>query len=103
MVYFPDAYSCTKNGHMFVQPEGTLSSPNYPNLYPNDLNCSWSIKVPGKRVMLSFITLDLEPCCDHLSVSSHSALFIQYLLQLQLSNTVQSCEQNIRCPLFKTP
>ncbi|KAG9476560.1 hypothetical protein GDO78_003221 [Eleutherodactylus coqui] len=41
----------------------TLSSPNYPNLYPHDRVCEWRITVPeGKRVMLTIKDLQLQ---DH--------------------------------------
>ncbi|KAI4871253.1 hypothetical protein NFI96_019773 [Prochilodus magdalenae] len=42
---------------------GTISSPNYPNLYPHNRVCRWSITVPqGRRVTLTFNDLRLE---DH--------------------------------------
>ncbi|XP_066440814.1 cubilin [Eleutherodactylus coqui] len=41
----------------------TLSSPNYPNLYPHDRVCEWRITVPeGKRVTLTIKDLHLQ---DH--------------------------------------
>ncbi|MCJ8728547.1 hypothetical protein PDJAM_G00005700 [Pangasius djambal] len=44
-------------------PSGTISSPNYPNLYPHNRLCRWKITVPaGRRVTLTFIDLRLE---DH--------------------------------------
>ncbi|XP_066539114.1 cubilin [Hoplias malabaricus] len=44
-------------------PTGTISSPNYPNLYPHSRVCHWKITVPsGRRVTLTFNDLRLE---DH--------------------------------------
>ncbi|KAG7279658.1 hypothetical protein CRUP_025761 [Coryphaenoides rupestris] len=40
---------------------GTISSPNYPNLYPHSRLCSWQIIVePGRRVTLTINDLRLE-------------------------------------------
>ncbi|CAH1258452.1 KREMEN1 [Branchiostoma lanceolatum] len=31
--------------------EGTIYSPGYPSLYPNGINCTWDINVPGNRII----------------------------------------------------
>ncbi|XP_066278194.1 uncharacterized protein [Branchiostoma lanceolatum] len=31
--------------------EGTVYSPGYPGLYPNGINCTWDINVPGNRII----------------------------------------------------
>ncbi|XP_029134023.2 cubilin [Labrus bergylta] len=42
-------------------PSGTISSPNYPNLYPHSRVCRWDIVVlPGRRVTLTINDLRLE-------------------------------------------
>ncbi|TRY89102.1 hypothetical protein DNTS_004573 [Danionella cerebrum] len=42
-------------------PFGTISSPNYPNLYPHNRVCRWRITVPqGRRVTLTINDLRLE-------------------------------------------
>ncbi|XP_016093659.1 cubilin [Sinocyclocheilus grahami] len=42
-------------------PFGTISSPNYPNLYPHSRVCRWRITVPpGRRVTLTINDLRLE-------------------------------------------
>ncbi|XP_028815099.1 cubilin [Denticeps clupeoides] len=44
-------------------PAGTISSPNYPNLYPHGRTCRWHITVPqGRRVTLTITDLRLQ---DH--------------------------------------
>ncbi|XP_030624670.1 LOW QUALITY PROTEIN: cubilin [Chanos chanos] len=44
-------------------PSGTISSPNYPNLYPHNRLCRWHITVPqGRRVTLTINDMRLE---DH--------------------------------------
>uniref|UniRef100_A0A3Q3W0B5 Cubilin n=1 Tax=Mola mola TaxID=94237 RepID=A0A3Q3W0B5_MOLML len=42
-------------------PSGTISSPNYPNLYPHSRVCHWELTVPeGRRVTLTINDLRLE-------------------------------------------
>ncbi|XP_066579431.1 cubilin [Amia ocellicauda] len=42
-------------------PSGTITSPNYPNLYPHSRVCEWKITVPyGRRVTLTINDLRLE-------------------------------------------
>ncbi|XP_041824165.1 cubilin [Melanotaenia boesemani] len=42
-------------------PSGTISSPNYPNLYPHSRVCRWEVVVaPGRRVTLTINDLRLE-------------------------------------------
>ncbi|XP_072296554.1 CUB domain-containing protein 2 [Eucyclogobius newberryi] len=40
---------------------GNFSSPHYPNIYPNNVNCHWSVSLsPGYRIKLFFPVVDLE-------------------------------------------
>ncbi|XP_066288210.1 low-density lipoprotein receptor-related protein 12-like isoform X2 [Branchiostoma lanceolatum] len=42
---------------------GNISSPNYPNMYPGNINCAWRIMVDeGQRIVIVFKALDIE---DH--------------------------------------
>ncbi|XP_021261216.1 CUB domain-containing protein 2 isoform X2 [Numida meleagris] len=41
--------------------KGNFSSPQYPNFYPNNLQCQWSIQLPpGYRIKVFFLDLELE-------------------------------------------
>ncbi|OXB82103.1 UNVERIFIED_CONTAM: hypothetical protein H355_008982 [Colinus virginianus] len=41
--------------------KGNFSSPQYPNFYPNNLQCQWSIQLPpGYRIKVIFLDLELE-------------------------------------------
>lgn len=43
-------------GLTFMSRDGELFSKNYPNLYPNNEECEWTISVwPGNRVSLQFM------------------------------------------------
>merc|ERR1719244_360698 len=47
----------------------TISSPNYPQNYPNAANFCYLIKTTkGHKIRFSLINLDLESCCDSLMV-----------------------------------
>ena len=40
---------------------GVIQSPNYPNSYPNNIDCVWKITVPsGRKIKLTFSRLDLQ-------------------------------------------
>ncbi|XP_046880031.1 cubilin [Hypomesus transpacificus] len=48
-------------GGVLNAPTGTISSPNYPNLYPHSRLCHWEIRVAqGRRVTLTINDLRLE-------------------------------------------
>lgn len=41
--------------------EGTIQSPSYPDLYPQNKNCVWQIVAPKQhRITLNFTHFDLE-------------------------------------------
>lgn len=40
---------------------GQFTTPNYPNEYPNDINCKWNITVPnGYLIQLNFTQFEIE-------------------------------------------
>uniref|UniRef100_H2YCE4 CUB domain-containing protein n=1 Tax=Ciona savignyi TaxID=51511 RepID=H2YCE4_CIOSA len=46
-----------------------FTSTNYPQNYPNNENCSWTIDATvGKQVELTILTLTTEVCCDYVEV-----------------------------------
>lgn len=52
---------CAACGGELNAPSGTISSPNYPNLYPHSRVCRWELKVQaGRRLMLTIHDLRLE-------------------------------------------
>lgn len=57
---------------------GNFSSPHFPSIYPNNINCHWSITLAaGYRIKLYFPIMDLEERnslsgeCDYDSVAVH--------------------------------
>ncbi|XP_076437898.1 tolloid-like protein 1 isoform X2 [Babylonia areolata] len=59
-----------------TDPQGVITSPNYPDKYNNMEHCSWKIKAPeGWRIRLTFNDFKLQPendsgfCTDYLGLS----------------------------------
>ncbi|XP_026141520.1 deleted in malignant brain tumors 1 protein-like isoform X4 [Carassius auratus] len=60
------AQSC---GGQMTNRRGDLSSPRYPNNYPDNSQCTWTIHSTGRRtVSLTFNSVSLETCCDYIKV-----------------------------------
>ncbi|KFW64170.1 CUB domain-containing protein 2, partial [Pygoscelis adeliae] len=56
--FVPRAGECQE---VFTTIKGNLSSPRYPNFYPNNLKCQWSIRLPLRyRVKVFFLDMELE-------------------------------------------
>uniref|UniRef100_A0A6A7FUH2 Cubilin n=1 Tax=Hirondellea gigas TaxID=1518452 RepID=A0A6A7FUH2_9CRUS len=81
------AQAAVCGGDLRGQDHGSINSPGYPGNYPNNRNCSWTIRVrPGKRILFHFAALAIEthPNCsyDKLEVrdglSPGSALLAEY-------------------------
>ncbi|KAM6215214.1 cubilin [Rhynchocyon petersi] len=52
-------------GGTFYMTEGTFNSPDYPEMYPSNVECVWNIvSSPGNQLQLSFITFQLEDSQD---------------------------------------
>lgn len=58
MIFFVIADAC---GGTFKAPNGTVTSPSFPELYPRNKKCAWQIEVPPQHVIFfNFTHLDLE-------------------------------------------
>ena len=43
-------------------PGGVLTSPNYPHAFPDNVECTWMIRVKNhQRILLNFLNLDIGP------------------------------------------
>jgi len=49
-------------------PSGSFVSPNYPNEYVNNMDCTWHIVLDDGDVHLTFSDFITESCCDHVYV-----------------------------------
>ena len=55
---------------------GVIESPNFPNVYPHNRNCSWTIVAPlGNRINLTFSHFDVE---EHSVIASATPVECQY-------------------------
>ena len=56
---------------------GVLTSPNYPEDYPNNLNLFYGIQVPeGNTIWLRFTELTLEPFADKIRVTDRDGTLL---------------------------
>ncbi|XP_078494131.1 scavenger receptor cysteine-rich domain-containing protein DMBT1-like [Ciona intestinalis] len=64
------ALTCGYNG-VATSTSQPITSPNYPNNYPNNADCTWTITASdGMRVQLNLIRLSTERSYDYLTISS---------------------------------
>ncbi|XP_061421245.1 bone morphogenetic protein 1-like [Lethenteron reissneri] len=75
-----NGHDCKEAGceHKISSAEGVISSPNWPDKYPNRRECTWEISAtPGHRVKLTFSEFEVEQhqeCAyDHLEVYDGSS------------------------------
>uniref|UniRef100_A0A8C2FWR8 CUB and zona pellucida-like domain-containing protein 1 n=1 Tax=Cyprinus carpio TaxID=7962 RepID=A0A8C2FWR8_CYPCA len=65
----PETNSSEPCGGNMTDWRGVLLSPRYPNNYPNNAQCTWTIHSTGNAtVSLIFTDVDLETCCDYIKV-----------------------------------
>ena len=47
-----------------TQPFGVITSPGFPQLYQNGIDCTWNIQVPiGQLIQFNFLRFDVENVC----------------------------------------
>ncbi|XP_063907254.1 tolloid-like protein 1 [Zophobas morio] len=61
---------CSRGCHYEIaSPSGIISSPNYPNYYQNNANCTWRFKTtPGHRIQIVFSDIQTTDCDDYVRV-----------------------------------
>ena len=53
-------------GGSFTSPHGHLTSPSYPDAYPNDADCIYIVSMPnGTRINIRVVDMDIEYESDH--------------------------------------
>ena len=54
-----------------------MFSPGWPKRYPPRTDCVWALysSTPGKQVAVEFTMIDIEACCDHLTVSIYGRTY----------------------------
>ena len=68
-------------GGTFTFPFGMVASPLYPNTYPDDVDCIYTIIQPnGTIILMNFLNLDIGPeyssdqCPDYLEIRDGSSI-----------------------------
>lgn len=57
-------YSCVHNssilacGKTLISPVGTITSPEYPNLYPLNANCKWNLPIPENSSTFVYVAME---------------------------------------------
>jgi len=62
LVVKESTYSRKCGGELYGS-QGMFASPNYPNNYPNNLNCLWTIR-GYSTIRITFIDFETDYCCD---------------------------------------
>ena len=59
----------TECGGMLTSQKGFIISPNFPNKYPNNLHCVWTVHRPYERIDLVFLRFALQQNeVDHVNI-----------------------------------
>ncbi|XP_071443305.1 cubilin [Hetaerina americana] len=64
-------YSVSRCGGVLTGPNEVISSPNFPQEYPSNIDCVWALNYPeGVQIKLEFVNMNLESNClnDYLQV-----------------------------------
>ncbi|XP_068081387.1 cubilin [Anabrus simplex] len=70
---FTAQYQILPCGGVLTGPEQIISSPGFPNNYPPNMHCAWSVSFPsGQAISVHFLTMNLETNCGHDYVKIHS-------------------------------
>ncbi|XP_026142591.1 deleted in malignant brain tumors 1 protein-like [Carassius auratus] len=80
----PETNSSEPCGGNMTDWRGVLLSPRYPNNYPNNAQCTWTIHSTGNTtVSLIFTDVDLETCCDYIKVYDGPSTLHPFLGEIQ--------------------
>ncbi|KAF4527381.1 hypothetical protein B566_EDAN015950 [Ephemera danica] len=65
-VQFTLSYKVNTCGGVLEGPEEEITSPNFPQEYNASMDCAWSLQYQqGQSILIKFLTMDMEPECDH--------------------------------------
>ena len=55
------SYNFGACGGSFITPQGILASPSYPDNYPGNADCTYTISQPnGNVILMNFLSMDIE-------------------------------------------
>lgn len=72
-----------------INPNGVLTSPNFPGPYPNNYDCQWTIRVASaSKITLNFNYFDTESPYDYVEVYDGASVSSAQLLLKHTGSTV---------------
>ncbi|XP_078343058.1 uncharacterized protein LOC144628817 [Oculina patagonica] len=77
-------------GGMLNGSSGSFATPGYPLLYPNNLICVWTLRIPTDSYLrLKFIVFHTEQCCDMVELIDSAGQVIEVLSGFKPQYTVR--------------
>ena len=95
--------ACVPPGDFLDGSSGFFNSPNFPNNFSANSNCTWNITVPtGRIIKLTFFSFTLEPgqnkACS--GDSQGARIFISNVASDDAHEDFQMCGQRIPLPVY---
>ncbi|XP_070534535.1 uncharacterized protein [Ptychodera flava] len=79
--------ACTDTKRITIPSSGevTVTSPAYPDTYPNYANCRWIVSTtnPNHQIEITVDDVNIESCCDHATVGSGDSFDDNVLLTIR--------------------
>ena len=82
---------------------GEIYSPNYPESYPDSADITWWVRAPDDKVVrLNVIDLDIESCCDRLTIYDGNSLAGQSIAVLTgtMNDVTNAVLQSTKSSMF---
>ena len=78
-----EPYTCGLCGGNFTTPKGILTSPSYPEIYPNNIDCVYTITQPtGTAIQLNINILNTELDSDIIEIRDGPSEFSPFLAEI---------------------
>lgn len=78
-----EPYTCGLCGGNFTTPKGILTSPSYPEIYPNNIDCVYTITQPkSTSILLNVNILNTEQDSDIIEIRDGSSEFSPLLAEI---------------------
>ncbi|XP_078355205.1 tolloid-like protein 2 [Oculina patagonica] len=95
--------TCLPPGDFLRGTSGFFSSPNFPNNFPANSNCTWNITVPtGRIIKVTFFNFTLEPNQNSACIgeSQGARVFITNVASDNGAQDFKICGQNLPAPVY---
>ena len=78
-----EPYTCGLCGGNFTTPKGILTSPSYPEIYPNNIDCIYTITQPtGTSILLNVNILNTQLDSDIIEIRDGPSEFSPFLAKI---------------------